>query len=261
MGASNALSAYRRWTGQVPPTSLMLLVYMALVSKDKDDWPWYGQGQEALAEFALGRENPDPTDLRAVSRAMGPLLDAGAVTVERAATNRGDGNSTARYRLNLTDRADAARRDWEQSAAGQRRANDPRRGSKPYDGKRRMETPPQDQSHTTVSGRAIRRNSASHTTVCDEPYDGNRRTKEEEDQEEREDRGIGVGETPTSHPPRATEPPSKIAPVLQLFPKPREPVPLRYTSRAADALAEAAARRAAAVAAHQARLAAEKEIS
>ena len=208
MGASNALAAFRRWSGKVPGTSMLLLTYMALISKDKDEWPWYGQGQEALAEFALGRENPNGTDVRAVSRAMQPLLDAGAVSVERAATNRGDGNSTARYRLNITENADRARQKWEESHDGKRRMADPRRKGSPYDEKRRVDGPvdnlPQDQIHTTVSGRAIRRKVTSHTTVSDEPYDGNRRAKEEEDQEERENRGIGVEETATSHRSRAS---------------------------------------------------------
>lgn len=269
MGAANALAAYRRWSGRVPPTSLMLLVYMAIVSKDKDEWPWYGQGQEALAEFALGRENPDTTDVRAVTRAMTPLLEAGAVTVERAASNRNDNNSTARYRLNLTDRADAEREAWEQSPAGQRRVADTRRKGKPQDGNRRMATPVEDASHTTVSGQVIRRNSANHTTVCDEPYDGNRRTKEEEEEEERENRGIGVEETTTSHPSRATTPPT-IAPVVQLFPgiadeptaptgpPPYEPpVPWSRRDFGLNNLSEASARIAAKRAARQAELAAD----
>src|SRR4051812_14821525 len=81
VGASNALAAFHRWAGKIPGTSMQVLTYMALVSKDKDDWPWYGQGQESLAQFALGRDNPGRADVRAVSRAMQPLLDAGAVTV------------------------------------------------------------------------------------------------------------------------------------------------------------------------------------
>src|SRR5689334_15321451 len=109
MGARNVAAAYQRWAGKVPASSMQVLVYMAVVAKDSDDWPWYGQGQAALAELPLGRGVPDAADIRAVSRAMARLLDAGAVTVERAATHRSDGNSTARYRLNLHDAADAAR--------------------------------------------------------------------------------------------------------------------------------------------------------
>jgi hypothetical protein len=249
MGASNALAAFRRWAGKVPGGSLTLLAYMALVSKDKDDWPWYGQGQEALAEFALGRENPDRSDLRAVSRAMQPLLDEGAVTVDRAAAGRTDGNTTARYRLNLTDRADEERRKWEST----------------HDGKRRTSKRVEDPQRTTKNGRDVRRKPTRRTTESGTTYDGNRRTKEEEDQEERENRGIAVDLTTTSHPLRATEP-SEPAPVIPLFPgtanAPDEPpyrsppVISRWRNRP-DPTTEASARRRKAEAEYQARLAEE----
>jgi hypothetical protein len=240
MGAANALAAFRRWAGRIPGASMQVLTYMALVSKDKDDWPWFGQGQEALAEFALGRENPNRTDLRAVARAMGPLLDAGAVTVDRAGAARSDGNTTARYRLNLTDRADKCRSDWEETSDGKRRTSDRRR----------------DPQHTTVSGQDIRRKVTQHTTVSDATYDGNRRTKEEEDQEERENRGIGVAPTTASHPSRA-DGLGDLAPVVQLFSKP-PPAPPRRISRAEEAIAAATAARAQRRAEHQAQLAAEQ---
>lgn len=236
MGATNALAAYRRWAGRVPATSMILLTYMSLVSKDKDDWPWYGQGQEALAEFALGRENPDRADLRAVSRAMQPLLDAGAVTVDRAAAARNEGNSTARYRLNITDRADGERRKWEET----------------HDGKRRTSTPVGDPQRTTESGHDVRRFSTQRTTESGTTYDGNRRTKEEEDQEEQEDQGISGSSTTASHPSRAHAPdeplPENVIPI--------ERPPPRQGRLATENLAGAAARVAARKAAHQARLAA-----
>jgi hypothetical protein len=248
MGASNALAAFRRWAGKVPGASMLLLTYMSLVSKDKDDWPWFGQGQEALAEFALGRKNPDRADIRAVSRAMQPLLDAGAVTVDRASAARADGNTTARYRLNISDQADEERRKWEET----------------HDGKRRTSRPAKDPQRTTVSGHDVRRKVTQRTTVSDATYDGNRRTKEEEDQEELEDQGIRVLPTTASHPPRVIAP-SEPAPVIALFPgtanapdeKPYRPPPgsPRWSSRGTDVIAEATARRAVDRAAHQARLA------
>ena len=61
VGASNALAAYVKYAGKVPPQSLTVLVYMALVSKDADERPWFGAGHEALAQHALGR--PGPTTL------------------------------------------------------------------------------------------------------------------------------------------------------------------------------------------------------
>lgn len=235
MGASNALAAFRRWAGKVPASSMMLLTYMALISKDKDDWPWYGQGQESLAEFALGRENPDRADVRAVSRAMQPLLDAGAVTVDRASAARADGNTTARYRLNISDRADAERRKWEETC----------------DGKRRTSKPDQDPQRTTKSGNDVRRKVARRTTVSDATYDGNRRTKEEEEEEERENRGIGVDLPTTSRPPRANEPSEPPSENVLPFERP----PPRQGRLAAENLAGAAKRRAQAIAEYQARLA------
>jgi hypothetical protein len=252
MGASNALAAFRRWAGKVPGASMMLLTYMSLVSKDMDDWPWYGQGQEALAEFALGRENPDRADLRAVSRAMQPLLDAGAVTVDRGSAARADGNTTARYRLNISDRADSERQKWEET----------------HDGKRRTSKPAKDPQRTTVSGNDVRRKVTQRTTVSDATYDGNRRTKEEEDQEERENQGISVDLQTTSRPLRAKPPDAKPAPVIALFPgtanAPDEPPyrpPPRRTGRAQDTVAEAMARVAVRKAEHQAQLAADTEVS
>lgn len=109
MGASNALAAYVKYAGKVPPQSLTVLVYMALVSKDADAHPWYGQGHEALAQHALGRPAPTtPTDLRAVERAVGPLL-GDALVVDRRAAIRIDGPNTVRYRLNLLGDAHARR--------------------------------------------------------------------------------------------------------------------------------------------------------
>jgi hypothetical protein len=143
---------------------MQVLVYMAVVSKDADAWPWFGLGQAALAELALGRENPDATDLRAVQRAMAPLLDAGAVTVDRAGSARSDGNSTARYRLNLTDQADEARRKWADTPDGKRRVRDTRLKG----------------SHPTKNGNDTRRFSSAHPTESDRTPDGNRRTKEKE---------------------------------------------------------------------------------
>lgn len=243
MGAGNVAAAFRRWAGRVPGTSMQVLTYMALVSKDKDDWPWFGQGQEALAEFALGRENPDRTDVRAVSRAMQPLLDAGAVTVDRAAAARTGGNSTARYRLNLTDEADGERRKWKETC----------------DEKRRKSKPAKDPQRTTESGHDVRRKVAQRTTVSDATYDGNRRTKEEEDQEEQENQGIR-GDLRTAvtlaREPRAEAEP---APVVELFPgasqEARYRPPPRWSTSAMTEVEAATERRRARIAEHQAQLA------
>lgn len=108
MGARNVAAAYQAWAGKLPPLSMQVLIYMALVSKDSDAWPWYAQGHAALAEHALGRRVVDKAALKAVERAMTPLLAMGAVVTERKASTRRDGASTARYRLTL-DAVDAPR--------------------------------------------------------------------------------------------------------------------------------------------------------
>jgi hypothetical protein len=230
MGARNAVAAYQRWAGRVPGNSMQVLVYMALVAKDSDDWPWYGQGQAALAEMAIGRENPDRSDLRAVSRAMQPLLDAGAVTVDRAGAARGDGGTTARYRLNLHERADAERRKWEETHDGKRRTSDARRGPR----------------HTTKTGNDIRRFPTQHTTVSDATYDGNRRTKEKEKikrSEKTEEEAVDLPAAVTlAREPEADENPSVV---VEMFPgaaqEARYRPPPRWTSRTQDAIAEAQA--------------------
>lgn len=102
MGARNALRAYALYAGQLPATSMQLLTYMALVSKDADEEPWFSQGNEALALFALGRVEPiTMPDLKAVQRSLRPLFEAKAITQDRAPAPRRDGPSTARYRLEL----------------------------------------------------------------------------------------------------------------------------------------------------------------
>ena len=103
MGASNAMRAYLLYAGKVPATSMQVLAYMALVSKDADEHPWYSQGHEALAQFALGRRENDITDsdLKSVQRALRPLFDAKAITLERRGAMRRGAPSTARYRLEL----------------------------------------------------------------------------------------------------------------------------------------------------------------
>lgn len=102
MGASNVLAAYALYAGRVPPLSLQLLAYMAVVSKDDDPRPWYGQGHAALAEHALGRAAPiERADIKAVERAIQPLLAVKAIITDRRASVRRDGSHTVRYRLQL----------------------------------------------------------------------------------------------------------------------------------------------------------------
>lgn len=112
MGGGNVALAYQLYAGKVPATSMQVLVYMALVSKDADSNPWFSKGREALAVHALGRPAPfGRADARAVERAVEPLLGIGAIETDRRASVRRDGSSTARYRLRLNP-ADAPRKSW-----------------------------------------------------------------------------------------------------------------------------------------------------
>lgn len=102
MGASNVAAAFATWAGKVPPLSMQVLTYMALVSRDADRQPWFGQGHAALAVHALGRAEPvTKADIAAVERAVAPLAKAGAIKADRRASVRRDGPSTVRYRLVL----------------------------------------------------------------------------------------------------------------------------------------------------------------
>lgn len=101
MGATNALKAYLLYAGKVPPLSMQILAYMALVSIDADAEPWYSQGHASLAEFALGRPGATEADIRAVERAITPLLQIKAISTDRPAARRKRGSWTAKYRLHI----------------------------------------------------------------------------------------------------------------------------------------------------------------
>lgn len=116
VGAANIAKAYGLYAGRVPATSMQMLIYMALVSKDADDQPWFGMGHDALAQLALGRE-AGRAGVKAVERAIGPLFDEGAITTQRRAAQRSTGPNTVRYRLHLDAPAEPR----------QQRRNDPRK--------------------------------------------------------------------------------------------------------------------------------------
>lgn len=176
MGGSNVIDAYRRWAGKVPPLSMAVLAYMAAVSVDDHAEPWFGLGHKALAEFALGRPQPiaedepgDPVDLRAVRRAITPLLEVGAVYVMRRASPNRATHKTVRYGLNVG--LYAAR-----SPAG----------------------------HRTESDRVIGRNSVEHRTEFGRLQDELRPTEEYEEDEELQEEEV-VDLSPDLTDPRACD--------------------------------------------------------
>lgn len=202
MGASNVVAAYQQWAGQVPPLAMQLLAFMAVVSRDDDERPWFGQGHEALALHALGRPAPiGESDLRAVRRGITALLDAGAIEPDRRAAARRDGPSTVRYRLRLV-------------ALEVQDIDTP-----PVD------NPPDshngDRARRTESGRDVGRFVVGRRTENDRTPDGNRPTEEPRGttrSEEEEDHKTSQGDslpstgTPTEHKPAISDDESGTAP-------------------------------------------------
>lgn len=159
MGATNVIAAYQLYAGRVPATSMQLLAFMAVVSRDDDDKPWYGQGHEALALHALGRPAPaTDTDLRAVRRGIEPLLSIGAIEADRRAAVRKDGPNTVRYRLRLVAFAPP---DIDEPLVDNSLNGHPAAASR-----------------RTVSGPHVGRFVDSRRTVSDPTQDGNRPTEE-----------------------------------------------------------------------------------
>lgn len=102
MGARNAVRAYALYASEVPATSMLILAYMAVVSKDGDYSPWFSMGHDALARMALGRPEPiTDTDRKAVQRAIRHLTEVKAITIDRPPAKRKGEPSTTAYRLHL----------------------------------------------------------------------------------------------------------------------------------------------------------------
>ena len=157
MGSANALAAYRLYGGKIPPVSLNVLAYMALVSLDRKPEPSWWEGHEMLAIRCFGRPEPvTKTDLRAVERAITPLFRAGAITTIRHASGHHDRVITARNRL------------WLEHPAPDEKRRKPR-----------------------VS---TRRNAVQHPTFSGHAPDEKRRTKEKEEKEERDIHGGPVAD-------------------------------------------------------------------
>lgn len=196
MGATNAIAAYQIYAGKIPPTSMQVLVYMALVSKDADERPWFSKGREAIAIHALGRPAPfDRADARAVERAVEPLLAIGAIETDRKASVRRDGDSTARYRLNL-DPSHAPRNSW----AEKRRQDPPR---------------------PTKSAPHAPRNSSSRPTDSVLTPHENRGAEETEDLSRSEEEEEMADLSTASRPTRATPPTPNHCPDHHIRLKPR----------------------------------------
>jgi hypothetical protein len=76
------MAAVTFW-GHLPGESFKVLNYMALITLDRDPEPVYWGKTEALIE-ALGRKGePTESDYRALRRAIKPLVDNGAISVDK----------------------------------------------------------------------------------------------------------------------------------------------------------------------------------
>lgn len=97
MGAGNALLAYARW-GHLPHRPVRLLVFMALVSLDKERPPRCFAGRGLLAERGLGMDPQSDAGRQAVKQTVRDLSAAGALWVIEPPSPR----RAACYGLNLT---------------------------------------------------------------------------------------------------------------------------------------------------------------
>ena len=197
MGATNVMLAYQLYAGRVPATSMQLLAYMALVSKDSDTRPWCSVGHEALAAFAMGRPAPiTDADVRAVRRAITPLLAAGAIETERRAAPRRDGHTTARYRLHLV-------------AGAAESIDEPLVDNPPADR-------PESTERRTENGGDVGRKVVERRTKNGQTQDGNRPTEEP--------RGTRRSEVEENHlAPESKSPPSTAALVADPIDTSRDP--------------------------------------
>jgi hypothetical protein len=237
MGAGNVAMAFQLYAGKVPATSMQVLLYMAVVSKDADPNPWFSKGREALAQVALGRPAPfDRADARAVERAVEPLLAVGAIETDRRAAVRRDGSSTARYRLNLD--ADGPRKTW-----SPKKRHAPRKTSG-VEGDEDPRRPTESAPH------APRKTSSRPTENVLTPHEI-RGAEEKEDLSRSEVEEEMADLQTASHPPRVAAP-SDDATVVSIF---------RRTNQAQATLDAASARVAARKAAHQATLTDDTEVS
>lgn len=233
MGASLVARVLTSWT-HVSDRAFRVLVRMALTALDKptEDTPadHYFAGRELLAMALRSDGGTEQSRFRVVARVVAELVEAGAI--ER--TDSGRTGHNAVYRLTLGD-----------AAAARKRRNQGGQISHPQGGQ-----------IDHLKGGQI-----GPDRVAKLATPRNQEEPLEELSEER--RGSS---TTASHPLRASEP-SEPAPVIPLFPgsangpdeKPYRLQPdlgrRRWNSPGMDAIAEAAARRAKAVADHHARLA------
>jgi len=120
MGAGNVKAVFERYANRMPWRPFAALVFMANTSLDSHEWPYYSAGLEHLAAALFKTPEPTPTHLRDVRRLVRDLVSDSVVTKDREASSlrKNPRDRAARYRLNIHEAADLARKQWEADSTG-----------------------------------------------------------------------------------------------------------------------------------------------
>lgn len=160
---------------------MRLLVYMALIARDQDSQPWFGQGHAVLAEFALGMDVPEEPAareavMRKVRRMITPLFAAGAICTTRRATYGRFIKKNVEYRLHL-DTPCSCRQVTERPK--------PARSTRPQVTQRPVDNPSGQVTERPIGDESIGHSTAGHRSLKVRPQVTERPTKEKEEKEER----------------------------------------------------------------------------
>ncbi|MFI5931281.1 hypothetical protein [Actinoplanes sp. NPDC051494] len=120
MGAGNVKAVFDRYATQLPWRPFAALVFMANTSLDADPWPYYSAGLDHLTAVLFKTPDPSATQLRDVRRLVRGMVDDQVITKDREASSlrKNARDRSARYRLNIHDAADLARKQWEADITG-----------------------------------------------------------------------------------------------------------------------------------------------
>lgn len=120
MGAGNVQAVFDRYANRLPWRTFAALVWMAKTSIDAHAWPYYSGGLDALAAALFQVPEPSTTQQRDVRRMVRDMVNDRVLTKDRAASSlrRREKDRPARYRLNIHESADLARKQWEADSTG-----------------------------------------------------------------------------------------------------------------------------------------------
>jgi hypothetical protein len=175
VGAANVLRVYHSWRRHLDDRPFCLLAYMALIARDQDAEPWFGQGHAALAELALGMDVPTEAKqrdavLRKVRRHITPLFAAGAICTRKRARYGRYVKSQVQYRLHLDAPCDCEPQVTQRPKAARRQAVD--------------NPPPYRSLNDLQVSESIGHSVVVHRSLIDRLQVTERPTKEKEEEEE-----------------------------------------------------------------------------